>query len=143
MVTGERIRLLDRVMAMASSSRPHTESARRSLARPRRDSLGPPHPVERSAPMNRFAQGLLVLSTALFIAVPARADDAAKAEKERKEIRGKAKQILGNLYKAEPSAKAVVHGGAGYAVFSSVGTKILIAGGGGGKGVAVDNKTHK
>ena len=44
-------------------------------------------------------------------------------------------------YKAQPSARKAVESAAGYAAFSNFGMKIFVAGGGSGKGVAVNNKT--
>ena len=62
-------------------------------------------------------------------------------EKKQQDIRNMAQQTLQRLYKAEPKAKSAIHGAAGYAVFSNLGVKILVAGSGNGKGVAVNNKT--
>jgi lipid-binding SYLF domain-containing protein len=67
----------------------------------------------------------------------------SKIEKKQKEIRDMAHDTLKRLYKAQPSARSVVKGAAGYAVFSNLGVKILVAGSGNGKGIAVDNKTKK
>jgi len=89
---------------------------------------------------------LTILTTAfvvlVFIALPLTAVAASK-ESERQEIRKMAKQTLSRLYKAQPSAKRAIEGAAGYAVFSNFGTKIFVAGGGSGKGVAVTNATKK
>jgi len=69
---------------------------------------------------------------------------AAKSKEEKQaELRKKASATLERLYKARPSAKAAVEGAAGYAVFNSGGVKILVAGGGRGQGIAVDNATKK
>ena len=93
---------------------------------------------------------LVILALAFLGFTPAVAGDAkadkekqAKADKERQEIRKNSKDILARLYKAQPSAKAAVEKAAGHAVFSNFGMKILVAGSGTGKGVAVDNKTKK
>ena len=56
-------------------------------------------------------------------------------------MRKAAQQALAALYKAQPSARKAVESAAGYAAFSNFGMKILVAGGGSGKGVAVNNKT--
>src|SRR4029079_10056229 len=48
---------------------------------------------------------------------------------------------LAAVYKAAPSARKAVESAAGYAAFSNFGIKILVAGGGSGKGIAVNNKT--
>jgi lipid-binding SYLF domain-containing protein len=69
---------------------------------------------------------------------------AAKSKEEKKaELRKKAQATLARLYKARPSAQAAVKKAAGYAVFNSSGVKILVAGGGKGQGLAVDNATQK
>jgi lipid-binding SYLF domain-containing protein len=66
-----------------------------------------------------------------------------KKAKEQKDVRKVAHKILQQLYKAQPPAKAAVENAAGYAVFNNMGVKILFAGSGKGKGIAVDNKTKK
>ena len=101
--------------------------------------------------MRKFVTvGLLVLSLAFMVSIPALAGESkedkekqAKANKERQEIHKAAQDILARLYKAQPSAKAAIGKAAGYATFSNFGMKILVAGSGTGKGVAVDNKTKK
>jgi len=52
-----------------------------------------------------------------------------------------AQDALTAVYKAAPSARKAVESAAGYAAFSNFGMKILVAGGGSGKGIAVNNKT--
>jgi lipid-binding SYLF domain-containing protein len=101
--------------------------------------------------MAKFATAsFLILSIALMVSTPALADESkedkekqAKANKERQEIRKTSQNILGRLYKVQPSAKAAIAKAAGYATFSNFGMKILVAGSGSGKGLAVDNKTKK
>jgi lipid-binding SYLF domain-containing protein len=68
---------------------------------------------------------------------------AKSKEEKQAEARKKAEQTLARLYKAKPSAQAAIKQAAGYAVFNSGGAKILVAGAGRGKGIAVDNATHK
>jgi len=92
----------------------------------------------------RFARvSTLTLSIVFVVSTFALAADQSKVDKERQEIRKRTGEILAQLYKAEPKAKANVQKSAGYAVFSNFGMKILVAGSGSGKGVAVDNKTKK
>ncbi len=79
----------------------------------------------------------LVLCASTWVA---RADDKAK---EQDEIRKSSNEILKQLYKAQPKAKTAVASAAGYAVFNNMGVKILLAGSGKGKGIAVNNKTKK
>ena len=68
---------------------------------------------------------------------------AKSKEEKQAEARKKADATLQRLYKAKPSAQAAVKSAAGYAVFNSAGVKILVAGGGKGNGIAVDNGTKK
>ncbi|HET8781563.1 MAG TPA: YSC84-related protein [Pyrinomonadaceae bacterium] len=82
----------------------------------------------------------LVISLVFLCALNA----AAKSKEEKQaEARKKADQTLARLYKAKPSAQAAIKKAAGYAVFNSAGVKILVAGGGKGNGIAVDNASQK
>jgi lipid-binding SYLF domain-containing protein len=67
---------------------------------------------------------------------------ASKAEKARADIRKTTDETLNTLYKTQPAAKSAIAKSAGYAVFSNFGMKIFLAGGGSGKGMAVNNKTR-
>jgi lipid-binding SYLF domain-containing protein len=67
--------------------------------------------------------------------------DADKKLTEQQAVRKMAADTLRRLYKADPPAKTAIAGAAGYAVFSNVGLKILMAGSGKGQGIAVNNKT--
>jgi len=83
------------------------------------------------------------LTLALALCLASTAAFADKADKERADIQKIEKDTLAKLYSVQPSAKGAIEGAAGYAVFSNFGMKILFAGGGSGKGVAVDRKTGK
>ena len=83
------------------------------------------------------ALGLVALGSA-----PASAAPASK-EQQRAEIRKTSQQILGQLYRVNPSAKGAVASATGYAVFSNFGMKIFLAGGGTGSGVAVNNASKQ
>ena len=93
--------------------------------------------------MKSASVSLTIFSVVLIVSTFALAADQAKVDKERQEIRNRTKEILAQLYKAEPKAKANIQKAAGYAAFSNFGMKIFVAGSGTGKGVAVDNKTKK
>jgi lipid-binding SYLF domain-containing protein len=67
---------------------------------------------------------------------------AAGKDAQRAEARKVANQTLQRLYKVQPGAKQRIQTAAGYAAFSNFGMKILVAGGGKGEGVAVNNKTR-
>jgi lipid-binding SYLF domain-containing protein len=66
---------------------------------------------------------------------------AATKEESQAEVRKAAQEALAAVYKVQPSARKAVESAAGYAAFSNFGMKILLAGSGTGKGVAVNNKT--
>jgi lipid-binding SYLF domain-containing protein len=64
-------------------------------------------------------------------------------DEQRASIRQVSAQALAELYKVQPSARGHIEKAAGYAVFSNFGMKILVAGGGSGRGIVIDNKTKK
>ena len=83
---------------------------------------------------------MMVLTMAAALAAPGIAFAADKA-KEQAEVRKAGQDALAAVYKVAPLARKAVESAAGYAAFSNFGMKILVAGGGSGKGVAVNNKT--
>ena len=85
---------------------------------------------------------LIAAAVISALTVIAQAQDP-KIEKKQKEIRNMAQDTLQRLYEADPKAQSAVERRAGYAVFSNLGIKILVAGSGNGKGIAVDNKTKR
>ena len=93
--------------------------------------------------MRSASVSFLTLSAVLVASTFVLAADKAEVDKERQDIRKRSAQILSQLYKAEPKAKANIQKAAGYATFSNFGMKILVAGSGSGKGVAVNSKTKK
>jgi lipid-binding SYLF domain-containing protein len=93
--------------------------------------------------MNSPCAVLLIASAALGTPFLVAQDVDPKIQKKQQEIREMARDTLQRLYEASPKAKSAVEGGAGYAVFSDLGVKILVAGSGNGKGIAVDNKTKR
>ncbi|MGD0417776.1 MAG: YSC84-related protein [Terriglobales bacterium] len=92
--------------------------------------------------MKTKLQNLLAAGLVCALALAAHAADP-KIEKKQQDIRDMAHDTLKRLYKAEPSSKSAVKEAAGYAVFSNLGVKILVAGSGNGKGIAVNNKTKQ
>lgn len=89
--------------------------------------------------------GFIAAALICAFALSARAadDKAEDKAKEQAEVRKLVQETLERLYKAQPAAQSAVAHGAGYAVFSNTGVKILFAGSGKGKGIAVDNQTKK
>jgi lipid-binding SYLF domain-containing protein len=86
---------------------------------------------------------VLLLAAAAFPPSASGADDAKAKEKARADIQKMERETLSRLYKAQPKARDAIAKAAGYAVFSNFGMKIFFAGGGSGKGVAVNNATKK
>lgn len=88
---------------------------------------------------------VIIVALVCAFALLAHADDdkAQEKAKEQGEIRTNTQKILERLYKAQPAAKTAVANGAGYAVFSNTGVKILFAGSGKGEGMAINNQTKK
>jgi lipid-binding SYLF domain-containing protein len=60
---------------------------------------------------------------------------------KRAEVRAMASDTLARLYAEQPSARAAIQRAAGYGAFSNFGLKILVAGGGSGSGLIVDNSS--
>ena len=79
------------------------------------------------------AAALIVMTLSLFAGASAASPDADRAA-----IDQAAQQTLESLYAQQPSARRAIAESAGYAVFTDMSTKIFFAGGGGGKGVAVN-----
>ena len=83
------------------------------------------------------------LGLAGFGSDAAAAMSAKEKDKARAEVRKNSAATLNALYSAVPAARKVVEGSAGYATFSNFGMKILVAGSGSGKGLAVNKKAKK
>lgn len=85
----------------------------------------------------------LVLACAACSSTPPRSDAPPSADKAQaqNQARTATAQVLSRLYAAQPTARQAIQQSAGYAVFRSFGVKILVAGGGGGHGVAIDNRS--
>jgi len=98
--------------------------------------------------MNRnklFASGIAIILLLGFMltTVPLRAADDVTPQQKKAEISKMANDTLERLYKNQPSAKKIINNATGYAVFSNFGMKIFLAGGGSGKGIAVNNKSKQ
>jgi hypothetical protein len=83
----------------------------------------------------------VTLALSAIVAAP-RVALAATKEESQAEVRKAAQDALAAVYKVAPSARKAAGAAAGYAAFSNFGMKILMAGGGTGKGIAVNNKTR-
>ncbi|WP_205749340.1 YSC84-related protein [Desulfopila sp. IMCC35008] len=90
--------------------------------------------------------GLSLVMILFASAIAANSSQAAakeEIEQQRVDIRKMADNTLERLYKTQPTAKKAIEKSAGYAVFSNFGMKILVLGGGSGKGIAVYSKSKK
>jgi len=89
------------------------------------------------------AMSIAVILSFTVFALPSLAASKEDINKEKEDIRKMSKETLNRLYKVQPSAKEAISKAAGYAVFSNFGMKILVAGSGSGKGLAMNNKSKK
>ncbi len=64
-------------------------------------------------------------------------------DEKRNYVREVMKETLDQFYSRRPQGREEIRKAPGYAVFSSIESKILFVGGGGGYGIAVDNATGK
>lgn len=92
--------------------------------------------------MKTLSRQILIAVAVVCVALVAQGADDKKAKKQN-EIRKMRTETLARLYKAHPQAKSAVEGAAGYAVFSDMSVKILLAGSGKGQGMAVNNKSKQ
>ena len=84
---------------------------------------------------------LLTLLMALSFVV--QAQDESTVIQTRNEIREATQDALATLYEFQPSARYAIDHAAGYGVFSATGIKLLFAGGRQGRGMVVNNRTHR
>jgi len=90
-----------------------------------------------SLPAGRLAAAAALVAMTMVSAAAL----ASGPDEQRQEIDQAARQTLEALYAQQPSARRAIDQSAGYAVFSDMSTKIFFAGGGGGKGVAVNRES--
>ena len=99
-----------------------------------------PMPSATTPPPTRRQILARLLVPSLVLAWPALATAASKAERQA-DLRKMAADTLARLYKEQSAAQKAVESAAGYAVFSNFGMKILVAGGGTGQGIAVNQRS--
>ena len=76
-------------------------------------------------------------------ALPDGAPDEGKIIQARGQVREMSQDALSSLYEIAPGTRRVIDRAAGYAVFSTFGIKLFFAGGTTGKGMVVNNRTHR
>jgi lipid-binding SYLF domain-containing protein len=88
-------------------------------------------------------KGIQILGPLGVLLLIASTSFAESKEEKQAEIRKQSSDTLSKLYKAHPSAEAAIKSAAGYATFSNFGMKILLAGGGKGHGMVLNNSTQQ
>jgi lipid-binding SYLF domain-containing protein len=86
---------------------------------------------------------LLLVYTTLMMLLSGCATSGKSDVDRRAEIRTMASDTLTRLYAEQPAAREAIKRAAGYGVFSNFGLKILVAGGGNGIGLVVDNASRQ
>jgi lipid-binding SYLF domain-containing protein len=90
-----------------------------------------------------MVRSILAIALAFLITGAASAADPGRVEQQRNDIRKMRDEALAELYQKRPDLKDTVARAAGYAAFSNVGLQVVFFGGGGGRGLVVDNATGK
>jgi lipid-binding SYLF domain-containing protein len=86
----------------------------------------------------------LIAPVLAFAVLAVNVATAADSPDEKKaKIRTAASETLQDLYKLQPSAQAAIQKAAGYAVFKSFGTNLLVVSTASGAGVATSNQTKQ
>lgn len=92
--------------------------------------------------MKRMIIGLCCLATVFIVNGCATSGGSTTGEK-RQAVLSMRSDVLKDLYKIRPEAKAQIAEAPGYAVFSNANINIILASFGGGYGVVQDNKSGK
>jgi lipid-binding SYLF domain-containing protein len=76
-------------------------------------------------------------------ALPGSAPSESEIIQTRLQIKEVAQRSLASLYEINPASRRAIERSAGYAVFSTFGIKLFVAGGTSGKGVVVNHRTSR
>jgi lipid-binding SYLF domain-containing protein len=76
-------------------------------------------------------------------ALPGGAPNEEKIIQAREQVREMSQDALASLFEIAPGTRRAIDRAAGYAVFSTFGIKVFFAGGTTGKGVVVNQRTHR
>ncbi len=77
----------------------------------------------------------------IFVVVGCARPQGYTAQQKREYVLRMKEDTLSKLYREKPETKSIIKNAPGYAVFSNIGTGLLILGSGNGFGVVIDNKT--
>jgi lipid-binding SYLF domain-containing protein len=86
---------------------------------------------------------MLLAAVVLFVSGPAFAQDDSLLVQRRNEVREVVNDSLAALFEVAPGTRGAIERAAGYGVFSTFGLKIFFGGGTTGKGVVINNATHR
>ena len=86
-----------------------------------------------------FMKTFTILAVLMVMTIAAAS--AASVEERRQAIRNVTNETLSEVYAVQPSARNAVANAAGYAAFTITDVKLVFFGGGGGKGMSVNNST--
>jgi len=75
--------------------------------------------------------------------LPGGAPSESEVIQTRLQIREVAQHSLASLYEINPASRRAIERSAGYAVFSTFGIKLFVAGGTTGKGMVVNHRTSR
>lgn len=89
--------------------------------------------------LNTFKKTFTILIVLMVMTITV--VSAATIEESRQSIRNVTNETLHEVYNVQPKARDAVANSAGYAAFSITDAKLFFFGGGGGKGMAVNNIT--
>jgi lipid-binding SYLF domain-containing protein len=85
----------------------------------------------------------VVSAAALILMAVGLASAGDSPDKKREKTRKMAATTLEDLYKLEPTSRAVIQNSAGHAIFSNVGTNLFLLSTARGAGIAVNSKTKQ
>lgn len=88
---------------------------------------------------NTFIKTITILIVLMVMTIAVAS--AATVEEKRQAIRNVTNETLNEIYSVQPKARDAVANAAGYAAFTITDAKLVFFGGGGGKGLAVNNST--
>lgn len=86
---------------------------------------------------------VLILALVAAFTLAGCASNSPSVPDQRESILKMRNETLAELYKAKPETKQKIATSAGYAVFTTYGVTVVLVGGAGGKGVAVNNQTKQ
>jgi lipid-binding SYLF domain-containing protein len=91
--------------------------------------------------LNTVGKSFAILAILMIMTLSVASADSV--DEKRESLQKMSNETLHTLYNLQPSSRAAIRGAAGYAVFSISDMKLLLLGGGAGRGLAVNNNTQE